>query len=110
MTNSIPFRHNREEMRMSLRSKQNKRYIAVPAFAALIAVTAPMASPSAMSFPDLVFPEPAPVPTAKPDHLVTGSISRNKKATEVREDDRATASKPARKGTQRVMNSKEAQR
>jgi hypothetical protein len=95
---------------MSLISKQIRSYLAVPAIAVLIAVTALMASASAMSIPDLVFPETVPVPIAKPDHMVTGSIPRLKKLNEARKGERIPAAKAVPRERQRVFNAKESQR
>lgn len=110
MTISNPFRHNREEMRMSPKSKQNRYYLAAPVFAALIAMSTPMATASAVSLPDLVFPETAPVPKAKPDPVVTGSVPRVKKAAGAPENQHAVSPKAVQKGPPRSLHAKEAQR
>lgn len=93
------------------KSKQNRRFLVISAVGALIAATAPTAEAFATWIPDLVFPETAPVPMAKPERTVT-AIPRDNKGPAVRQIGRGTAPKATRKETQRapVSNAKEAQR
>ncbi|TDK31222.1 hypothetical protein E2F50_19920 [Rhizobium deserti] len=95
---------------MSVISKQIRSYLAVSAIAVLIAVTALVASASAMSIPDLVFPETVPVPITKPDHMVAGSIPRLKKSNEARKGERTPAAQAVPRERQRGFNEKESQR
>lgn len=93
-------------------TKQTRRLLVISAVAAFIAATAPTAEASATWIPDLVFPETAPVPMAKPERAVTGSIPRDNKGPAARQIGHGTAPKATRRETQRapVSNAKEAQR
>ncbi len=97
---------------MPRKGMQNRRLLVVSAVAALVAATAPTAEASPTWIPDLVFPETAPVPMAKPERTVTGSIPRDNKTPGARQIGRGTAPNATRKETQRApaFNAKEAQK
>jgi hypothetical protein len=107
-----PFRHNREEMRMSPNIKHNRSIIVISAVVALITAASLATEASAMWIPDLVFPENASVPIAKPDRTVTGFTLRGSRALGARQTTRGTVPKAARKENPRapVSNAKEAKR
>lgn len=107
MTNSNLFSSQQRGMRMSL-PRKNRSYLTITALAASIAVNAPIATASATSITDLVFPETVPVPTTKPDHLVTGSVPRI--ASEAPEAKRIPAAQETPSERQRVSNAKEPKR
>lgn len=67
---------------------------AVSVIAALIVASSVSGNASAFSFPDLVFPENVPVPSARPDADVTGSIPYTSKG--VREPGHSAASRARR--------------
>lgn len=83
-----------------------RNYLTVSAIAASIAVNAPMATASATSITDLVFPETVPVPITKPDRVVTGSVPRVAKVSAALEGRRFEAHEAPRE-RQRVLNAKE---
>lgn len=97
---------------MSPKSMQNRRCFLIAAVVAVIAATTPIANASATWIPDLVFPDTVPVPMAKPERTVTGSISRESRTPGARQNGSGTASKETQKDVRRgsAPGSKEAQR
>lgn len=97
---------------MSPSIKQNRNIIVISAIAALITAATSETEASAMWIPDLVFPEIAPAPTAKPDRTVNGSTLLESKASGTRQSTRGTVPKATRKEAPRasVTDAKESRR